>query len=98
MQIGLENGVFETRLTRKFGMRKRFQKKDPRIIRAAIPGVIAQINVENGKPVRQGETVLILEAMKMLNSLKAAQDGVVKHIRVRKGDKVAKDQILIEIA
>ena len=97
-QVGLESGVFETRVTRKFGMRKRFQKQDPRIIKAVIPGAIAQINVENGQSVKQGDIVLVLEAMKMLNSVKAAQDGTVKHIRVKKGDKVAKGQILIEIA
>jgi len=97
-QVGLENGVFETRITRKFAMRKRFQKLDPRIIKAVIPGVVAQINVQNGQPVTQGDTVLVLEAMKMLNSIKATQDGTVKHIRVKKGEKVAKGQTLIEIA
>jgi len=96
-QIALENGVFETRLTRKFGLRKPFQKHDPRIIKAVIPGIVSQINTEHGKTVKAGETIMILEAMKMLNTIKAPLDGKVKHIRVKKGEKVAKGQVLIEI-
>jgi len=96
-RIALENGVFETRVTRKFGLRKLFQKQDPRIIKAVIPGMVSQIDAENGKPVKKGDTILILEAMKMLNTVKAPQDGKIKHIRVKKGEKVAKGQVLIEI-
>lgn len=94
----MENGVFETQGTRKFGLRRKYQKPDPRIIKAVIPGVVAQIDVENGAPVRQGDTLMILEAMKMLNRVKAQLDGTVKHIRVKKGERVAKDQILLEIS
>ena len=96
-QISLENGIFETRLTRKFSLRKPYEKQDPRLIKAVIPGVIAEISAETGKAVRQGDTVLILEAMKMLNRIKAPQDGTVKAVRVKTGDRVAKGQLLMEI-
>jgi biotin carboxyl carrier protein len=96
-QISLENGVFETRLTRKFGSRKLYEKQDPRFIKAVIPGVIAEINAGTGKGVKQGDTVLVLEAMKMLNRIKAPQDGTVKAVRVKTGEKVAKGQLLMEI-
>jgi biotin carboxyl carrier protein len=96
-EIALENGIFETRITRKYARRKPYRKKDPRIIQAVIPGVISEINTAVGKPVHQGDTILILEAMKMLNRIMAPIDGTVKVVHVATGEKVAKDQILIEL-
>ena len=96
-EIALENGTFETRVTRKFQGRKLYKKHDPCIIKAAIPGVVAAIETAVGKPVKQGDTMLILEAMKMLNRIKAQIDGTIKLIRVAPGEKVAKGQVLIEI-
>jgi pyruvate carboxylase len=96
-EIALENGIFEARVTKKYSQRKLYQKKDPRIIKAVIPGSIAEIHVMVGKAVRQGETLMILEAMKMLNRIMAPMDGNVKVIRVATGEKVSKGQILIEL-
>lgn len=95
--IALENGTFETRLTRKFQRRKPYEKHDPRIIKAVMPGVVAAIETKVGNAVKQGDTMMILEAMKMLNRIKAQTDGTVKVIRVTPGEKVAKGQVLIEI-
>jgi biotin carboxyl carrier protein len=97
-RITLENGVFETRVTRKFAQRKPFEKQDPRFVKAVIPGIVAEIVAKAGQPVKRGETMLILEAMKMLNRIMAPQEGIVKAIRVAKGEKVAKGQVLIEIS
>jgi biotin carboxyl carrier protein len=96
-EIALENGTFETRVTRKFQRRKLYEKHDPRVIKAVIPGVVAAIETAVGNAVKQGDTMMILEAMKMLNRIKAQTDGTVKVIRVAPGDKVAKGQVLIEI-
>jgi biotin carboxyl carrier protein len=96
-QIGLENGVFETLTTRKFDKRKLYEKQDPGIIKAVIPGVIVEITVKPGAIVKKGDPLMTLEAMKMLNRIMAPKDGVVKTIRVKKGEKVAKDQVLIEM-
>ena len=96
-EIALENGTFETRVTRKFQGRKLYEKHDPLIIKAVIPGVVVAIETEVGNTVRQGDTIMILEAMKMLNRIKAQTDGTVKAIRVGPGEKVAKGQVLIEI-
>jgi len=98
VEIALENGVFETRVTRKFGRRKPFARQDPGIIKAVIPGVVAEIDAKVGKTVRQGDIMMILEAMKMLNRIMAPQDGTVKVIRVARGEKVSKGQVLLEIA
>ena len=96
-QIKLEGGTFESRITRKFAARKPYKKQDPRIIMAVIPGVISEVPVKVGTPVSKGETIMILEAMKMLNRIMAPQDGVIKSIHVKLGEKVAKGQLLIQL-
>lgn len=96
-QIALESGTYETQLTRKFTLRKPYEKKDPRVIKAVIPGVIERIETTVGAKVQQGDTLMILEAMKMHNRIKAPQDGTIKILQVTAGEKVAKGQILLEI-
>ena len=96
-EIALESGTYESRLTKKFTLRKPFEKADPRVIKASIPGVIEKIDTRVGAKVSEGETLMILEAMKMLNRIKAPFDGKVKVIRVASGEKVTKGQVLIEI-
>ena len=96
-EIALEGGTFETRVTRKYKGRKPYEKQDPRIIKAVIPGVVAAIETKVGNTVMQGDTMMILEAMKMLNRIKAQTAGTVKAIRVAPGEKVSKGQVLIEI-
>ena len=96
-EIALESGTYESRVTKKFTLRKPFEKNDPRVIKAAIPGSIEKIETRVGASVTQGETLMILEAMKMLNRIKAPVDGTIKVIRVAPGEKVTKGQVLIEI-
>ena len=96
-EIALENGTYETRLTKKFMQRKPYEKHDPRIIKALIPGVAAEIDTQVGKSVKQGDTLMILEAMKMHNRIASPFDGAVKPICVAAGEKVSKGQVLIEI-
>ena len=95
--LALESGTFETRVTKKFGQRKLFEKQDPRVIKAGIPGVIDTIETGIGTSVKQGDTLMILEAMKMRNKIKAPFDGKIKVVRVATGEKVTKGQGLIEL-
>ncbi len=59
------------------------------IIIAPIAGVIIGIKKKTGNRVRAGDTLLILEAMKMENEIVTPEPGVVKEIKVREGQKVA---------
>ena len=65
-------------------------------IKAPMPGLILDINVEIGQEVKEDDPLLILEAMKMENALTSPRDGVIKSISVTKGDAVDKNQLLIE--
>ncbi len=66
-------------------------------IKAPLPGNIFKINVKEGVSVKKGETLLIMEAMKMENNIIAEFDGFVKNIKVKEGDAVLQNDILIEL-
>ncbi|MCX6216691.1 biotin/lipoyl-containing protein [Spirosoma sp.] len=67
-------------------------------LKAPMPGLIVGISVQPGDVIQKGDSLLILEAMKMENLLKAPGEGTVKSIRVNKGDRVEKGQVLVEFA
>jgi biotin carboxyl carrier protein len=67
-------------------------------VKAPMPGLVVEVDVVVGQTVTKGDKVLILEAMKMENVIKATGDGVVKAVHISKGTAVEKGQILIEIA
>ena len=62
----------------------------------ALPGPVVAIPVAVGQAVKTGETVAVIEAMKMQNILKAERDGVVKAVSAKAGDPVAADDVLVE--
>lgn len=67
------------------------------LILAPMPGKILDISVSEGDNVEKGDSILILEAMKMENELKASMAGVIHLIQVKTGESVEKNQILLEI-
>ena len=72
--------------------------KDPnRQLRLSLPGTITDVKVKVGDTVKNGDTVLILEAMKMQNNIEAECDGTITSIVVSKGDTVMEGDALITI-
>lgn len=65
-------------------------------IKAPMPGLILDLKVKPGDEVKKGDVVLILEAMKMENIIKAPGDGVVKEVKVNLKQSVEKNQVLIQ--
>jgi propionyl-CoA carboxylase alpha chain len=63
-----------------------------------MPGLVVSINVSEGSEVKAGETLAVVEAMKMENVLTAERDGLVKKINVGKGDSLALDDVILEFA
>lgn len=62
-----------------------------------MPGKVVKILTKEGEEVKQGETLLILEAMKMENEIKAGLDGTVKTINVTEGQNLDSGHLMIEI-
>lgn len=66
-------------------------------IKAPMPGIILSIDVEVGQEVTEGDTLLILEAMKMENAIGAPKDGIIKAIHVSPNEAVDKGALMIEM-
>ena len=64
---------------------------------APMPGQVRTVNVSDGDAVTKGQTLLVLEAMKMEIRIHAPQDGIVKKLFVKQGDTVEREQTLIDI-
>lgn len=67
-------------------------------VKAPLPGIINDIKVAVGDQVKNGQVLLILEAMKMENEITAEQDGVISAISVSTGDSVMEGTVLLTIA
>jgi biotin carboxyl carrier protein len=92
----IDGTAYETRLTKKFARRKPYAPKDSNLMAAFIPGVIREVHVGPGDAVQRGQSLLILEAMKMQNDLAAPRAATVRAVHAVPGDTVFKGQILIE--
>jgi biotin carboxyl carrier protein len=66
-------------------------------IKAPMPGMVLDVAVQPGQEVVAGDRILILEAMKMENSILMHTPGVIKHVLVKKGQPVDKGQVLVEL-
>ncbi len=66
-------------------------------LKAPMPGLVLDVLVSAGNKIKKGDSLIVLEAMKMENILKATADAVVKNICVSKGARVEKNEILIEL-
>lgn len=65
-------------------------------IRAPMPGLILNVHIEEGEEVKKGQSIMILEAMKMENIIKSPGEGTVKKINVGVGESVDKNSLLVQ--
>jgi propionyl-CoA carboxylase alpha chain len=76
-------------------------KKPPdtgKVLLCPMPGQVRSIAVKEGQEVKAGETLAVVEAMKMENVLRAERDATVKAIKVKPGDSLAVDAVIMEFA
>ncbi len=83
-------------LLSQLGMDKLMVSKS-NLIKAPMPGMVLQINIKEGDVIKKGDPLLVLEAMKMENIIKADQDGTVKHVGVAVKQAVEKNTVLVEL-
>ena len=81
----------------RYVMRKVFTAVNANHITAFMPGTVGQIFVKKGDRVKKGQTIIILQCMKMDNELQAPFDAKIKTIHVKTGENVMKDHVLIEM-
>jgi biotin carboxyl carrier protein len=63
-----------------------------------MPGLVLKVLVKDGDVIKKGDNILVLEAMKMENSIKAPADATIKSVKIIAGDKVEKNQVMILLA
>ncbi|NNF01586.1 MAG: biotin/lipoyl-binding protein [Bacteroidia bacterium] len=66
-------------------------------LKAPMPGLVVDVLVKEGQDIKKGDPILVLEAMKMENILKAVSDATVKSVSVAKGSKVEKNETLVAL-
>ncbi|MDU1906140.1 MAG: biotin/lipoyl-containing protein [Dysgonomonas sp.] len=84
-------------LERKKMLDKQMGESSTILIKAPMPGKILDVLVKTGDTVKSGDTLLILEAMKMQNAILASTKAIVKKVVVRSGDTTSKSDLLIEL-
>jgi acetyl/propionyl-CoA carboxylase alpha subunit len=92
----IEGTKYRTNFHRKHETKGEWVALNLKEIAAFIPGTIIKINVKPGQQVKHGDLLVIFEAMKMHNQLKAPFDGVIKEVNAKVGDKVVKGFKIIE--
>ncbi len=92
----LDDFNYSTILTAKFKNRKIYKAEDPKKITAFIPGKIKKVYIKKKSKVKEGEILLVLEAMKMNNSIFSPMKGTIKEVYVTAGLSVPKGALLVE--
>lgn len=94
----IDGDKYRTRLNTKFENRKVWKNPNPKMITSNIPGTIVKVYIKVGQEVQKGDPILLLEAMKMKNKILFHADGKVKSIKVKEGERVPKDHLILELA
>jgi pyruvate carboxylase len=95
--IGRETFILDKTVAPKTKARPKADLNDPTQVAAPIPGLIAQLQVSVGGKVSKGEKLLMMEAMKMQNTVYAPCDGVIAELHVALGDTVEAKDLLASI-
>jgi pyruvate carboxylase len=95
--IGRETYIIDKTIIPKTKARPKADLADPTHVAAPIPGLIATLAVSVGSKVAKGDKLLMMEAMKMQNTVYAPCDGVIAELHVALGDTVEAKDLLIKV-
>ena len=93
----VQGAVYQTTLTKKFENRINYESPNENLIYSFIPGTIVDIFVKTGQKVKEGETLLLLEAMKMENQVRMPFDGKIVKVHIKKDEVIPKRHLMLEI-
>jgi len=95
-KLVIDDTAYETEIPGN-SLRRGRPAADPEIVKAFIPGTIVAVRTKTGERVREGDNILLRDAMKMHNEGCSAVNGVVRELLVATGDKVEKGQLLVRL-
>ena len=93
----VQGAIYKTTFTRKFEERINWEAPNENLLYSFIPGTIIDIFCKVKDKVKEGETLLLLEAMKMQNQVRMPFDGEIVKIHVKKDEIIPKRHLMIEI-
>ncbi len=67
------------------------------VLKSPMPGLIVSVHVEEGQNVVKGEVLVVLESMKMQNELRTPRDGTVTRLRIKPGDSLELNQVIMSV-
>lgn len=96
--IIVHSAVYKTEYTKKYRGRVKWEKPNDNHIYSVIPGTVVEVFVKPGDVVKQGDTLLIVEAMKMHNTVHMPVNGTIDVVHIKPGDKIPKKFLMMEIS
>lgn len=93
----VQGAKYQTTLTWKFENRVKWETPNPNYIYSFIPGTVIDIFIKPKQKIKEGETLLLLEAMKMQNQVRMPFNGQILKIHVKKDQVIPKKYLMIEI-
>ncbi len=73
------------------------ESQGEQVVRSPMPGLIVEIRVQEGQPVKKGDPLCVLESMKMENEIKSPKAGTVARVHIGKGDNVEQNRVLFTL-
>lgn len=96
-EIIVHSAIYQTSYTKKYINRKVWEEPNFNHIKSYIPGTVVDIFIKEGQKVGAGDSIMILDAMKMYNDIKMPFKGKILKINIIKGQKIPKNFVMIEI-
>ena len=96
-ELIIQGVIYKTTLTRKFKERVNWEAPNENMLYSINPGTIIDVFVKPRQKVQEGETLLLLEAMKMQNQVRMPFDGEIVKVHVKRDELVPNRHLMIEI-
>lgn len=93
----IDGSHYKTLYTKKFANRRVWEYPDSKKIVSYIPGTVIEQYYKNGDQVKEGEPIMLFEAMKMQTKVYMPYDGIIKKYCVELGERYPKEHVLVEI-
>jgi biotin carboxyl carrier protein len=93
----IQGTIYKTTYTRKFEQRVNWEAPNENMLYSFIPGTIIDIYVKPKQKLKEGETILLLEAMKMQNQVRMPFDGEIVKVHVKKDEVIPNRYLMVEI-
>jgi biotin carboxyl carrier protein len=96
-ELIVQGVAYQTTYTKKFEQRVQWEPHDERLLYSFIPGTIIDIYVKPKQKLREGDVILLLEAMKMQNQVRMPFNGEIVKIHVKKDEVIPNRHLMLEI-